>query len=301
MFFSDFERIDVEDFARLPDEFRIPTRSAWGDVNRRGEPKGTFLEGPCFDDEGNLYVTDIPFGRIFRISPNADWSLVVEYDGWPNGLKFHKDGRLFVADYKRGILSLDVATGTIAPVVQHYHTEGFKGVNDLWFSKTGDLYFTDQGQTGQHDWSGRVFRYSADGELSLLFSGIPSPNGVVLNAPETEVYVAVTRANAVWRAPLTLDGGASKVGCWIQLSGGLSGPDGLAMDEGGGIVVAQVGIGVWRFDQLGIPTHLVNGGLGRLGTNIAFRDQKIYITQSDTGIVQRAPWPHPGTPLFSQL
>ena len=30
---------------------------------------------------------DIPYGRIFRISPNAEFELVTEYDGEPNGLK----------------------------------------------------------------------------------------------------------------------------------------------------------------------------------------------------------------------
>ena len=50
---------------------------------------------------------DIPFGRIFRISPQKEWDLVVQYDGWPNGLKFHKDGRAFITDYKKGLLALD--------------------------------------------------------------------------------------------------------------------------------------------------------------------------------------------------
>lgn len=300
MYFSDFEVIPVETFTRLPDEFRRKRRSAWADINRHGAMTDSFLEGPCFDAAGNLYVTDIPFGRIFRISPDGAWRLVAEYDGWPNGLKFHRDGRLFIADYKRGIMVLDVATGRVEPLVETCRTESFKGVNDLWFSAAGDLYFTDQGQTGLHDTSGRVFRYTHDGRLGKLFSGIPSPNGIVLNASETEIYVAVTRANAVWRAPLMADGGISKVGCWIQLSGGVSGPDGLAMDDDGGIAVAHVGIGIWRFDRLGRPTHLVDGGLGKVCTNIALHDRQIFITESDGGVILRASWPHPGTVLFSQ-
>jgi hypothetical protein len=37
-------------------------------------------------------------------------NLVVQYDGWPNGLKFHKDGRVFIADYKKRLLALDPQT-----------------------------------------------------------------------------------------------------------------------------------------------------------------------------------------------
>lgn len=65
---------------------------------------GQLLDFPSskgsFDRAGNLYVTDIPFGRVFRISPAGEWTLVTEYDGWPNGLKIHKDGRIFITDYK---------------------------------------------------------------------------------------------------------------------------------------------------------------------------------------------------------
>ena len=36
-----------------------------------GREVDSFLEGPVFDQVGNLYVTDIPFGRIFRIDPQG--------------------------------------------------------------------------------------------------------------------------------------------------------------------------------------------------------------------------------------
>ena len=73
----------------------------------------SFLEGPSFDLEGNLYVVDIPFGRVFRISPDGNWTLVVEYDGEPNGLKFDREGRMFIADHKHGIMEIDPITGAI--------------------------------------------------------------------------------------------------------------------------------------------------------------------------------------------
>jgi sugar lactone lactonase YvrE len=57
-----------------------------------------FLEGPCFDRDGNLWVLDIAFGRIFRIDPNGMWDLVIQYDGWPNGMKIRQDERLFIGD-----------------------------------------------------------------------------------------------------------------------------------------------------------------------------------------------------------
>src|SRR5687768_10053224 len=93
--------ISASVFTRLPERFRKLRRTAWSDANRMGREVDSFLEGPAFDRSGRLYVTDIPFGRIFRISPQGDWEQVAEYDGWPNGLKIHQDGRIFITDYKR--------------------------------------------------------------------------------------------------------------------------------------------------------------------------------------------------------
>jgi gluconolactonase len=289
-------------FARVPDKFRTKRRTAWADANKAGDAVDCFLEGPSFDRSGNLYVTDIPFGRIFRISPSGEWTLVTEYDGWPNGLKIHRDGRIFITDYKRGIVLLDPASGKVTPLVETRRSESFKGVNDLVFASNGDLYFTDQGQTGLHDPTGRVFRLRAGGTLDCLVDTVPSPNGLVLNLAETQLYVGVTRGNAVWRLPLMADGGVSKVGLWIQLSGGLAGPDGLALDEEGGLVVAHPGMAVWRFDRLGRPTHRIDLVGGSFGTNIAFGgagNRALYITESESGTVLRAEMPAPGRRMYS--
>ncbi len=89
--------IDTRVFARLPDHLRMRGRqSRWLDIQFHGKDTGCFLEGPSFDRAGNLYVVDIPWGRIFRISPQGEFSLVAEYEGEPNGLKIHRDGRMHV-------------------------------------------------------------------------------------------------------------------------------------------------------------------------------------------------------------
>src|SRR5688500_15077082 len=161
-YFPPPRRIETTVFTRLPDRFRRARRTTWCDANRGGREVDSFLEGPAFDRQGQLYVTDIPFGRVFRISPDGVWDQVAEYDGWPNGLAVHRDGRIFVTDYRRGVVLLDPVTGAVDAFLETALSEGFKGVNDLVFSAQGDLYFTDQGQTGMQDPSGRVYRYSAD-------------------------------------------------------------------------------------------------------------------------------------------
>ena len=295
--------LHTEVFASLPAPFRTPRASAWSDANRGGQHLHSFLEGPAFDRDGNLYVVDIPFGRIFRISPAGAFTLVAEYDGEPNGLKIHRDGRIFVADYRHGLMLLDPARGVLEPLLERRWSERFKGVNDLFFAAGSELYFTDQGQTGLQDPTGRVYRLGADGKLDLLLDRVPSPNGLVTNREETALLVAATRGNAIWRLPLQADGSITKVGLFIQFSGGLAGPDGLALDEAGNLAVAHAGLGtVWLFDRLGEPLLRVRSCAGLMTTNLAYggEDRRtLYITESETGSILRAAMPFPGKPMFS--
>lgn len=295
--------IPTEVFARMPNNLRIRNRRSGWAFGKGPEQLDCFLEGPSFDQNGNLLVVDIPYGRVLRISPSGEWSVIAEYDGWPNGLKIHRDGRAFIADHRRGIMQLDLADGTVTPVLEGVRREGFKGTNDLTFAANGDLYFTDQGQTGLQDPSGRVYRLGADGQVDCLLDNIPSPNGLVLSPDERALFVAVTRANQIWRLPLHPDGTTSKVAAFITLSGGLAGPDGLAIDEQGGLAVAHCGLGsVWLFDRLGEPQARVRSCEGISTTNLAFGgpdNRSLYITESDTGTILRADVPVAGHVMFS--
>src|SRR5688572_21617629 len=298
--FEPIKKVEARRFSALPAKFRKKRRTAWSDPNRQGVAVDSFLEGPSFDRQGNLWCVDIPFGRIFKVSKAGEWELVAQYDGWPNGLKIHKDGSAWIADYKRGLLKLNTKTGSIEPILETAFSESFKGLNDLHFADNGDLYFTDQGQSGIADPSGRVYRLRVDGELQRLAANAPSPNGITLNGKNSQVYVAITRAQQIWRLPLMAGGTPSKTGVAIQLSGGHAGPDGIEMDAEDGLVVCHLGVGVWRFDSNCLPTHLVHAGADhRLMTNIAFRGKTLYITDSLNGEILTAEMPVAGKDLFS--
>jgi gluconolactonase len=293
--------IQARVLTRLPESFRRKCRSAWCDANKPGHEIDSFLEGPSFDRAGNLYVTDIPFGRIFRISPQLEWTLVADYDGWPNGIAIHKDGSLWITDYRRGILRLEPSSGEPATLLGHRNSESFKGLNDLTFDAEGNCYFTDQGQTGLHDPSGRVYRLRATGALDLLFGAIPSPNGVALDTTGKVIFVAVTRANQVWRGPLLPDGSVAKVGAFRTFFGA-SGPDGMAVDVDNRLVVAHASLGgAFVLNARGEVTHFVKSPTGAAITNVAYRPgtSKLVMTDSETGTVLEADLPAPGMALYS--
>ena len=277
--------IETRPFTCLPDEFRVSGEpNFWVTVNKPGGMMDSFLEGPSFDRDGNLYCVDIPYGRVFRVSPGGEWSLI--------------------ADQAHGIVVADPATGKTEHLVARPNLERFLGCNDLVFASNGDLYFTDPGRSSLNSPTGRVFRLSAGGELELLLDGVAYPNGLVLNGDESVLYIAATLSNCILRLSLTADPIDRRAGLFIQMSGGL-GPDGLAMDADGNLAVAHARAGtVWLFGPTGEPVARVRSCAGLATTNIAYGGgdgKTLYITESESASILTAEMPVPGRPMYSHM
>lgn len=297
------ETLEAFPFTTIPEDLHYrgePTE--WTKVVRPGKRIHSFLEGPSFDRDGNLYATDTPHGRIFRINTAGDWEVALEYDGEPNGVAIHRDGRLFVADSRRGIVEIDPSSGRVSFVCDGYDGKPFAGCSDLAFKSNGDLFFTDAGHSSLQEPSGRVFRRSADGDVGLVVTGVAYPNGVAWGPGEADLFVAATRANAVWKCSPDAPGPAM-VGLFVQLSGGL-GPDGLAVDTAGRLAVAHARNGiVWVIDPSGEPAYRIETP-GKSVTNVAYGgvdNKTLYITEADHGSILQVELDTPGQTLFSHL
>ena len=297
--FAPPQPIETDVFGSLPETFRDRRASAWSIANKGGQAIDSFLEGPCLAPDGTLYVVDIPFGRIFAIDPAGQWRQVVAYDGWPNGMKVAPDGRLIVADYRCGLLSIDPGSGAIETILGAVNSEGFKGLNDLQLLPDGSILFTDQGQTGMQDPSGRLYRLWPDGRLDRIIGNAASPNGVAVSREGTHAFLALTRAAQIWRVPLAPSAQAGKTQVFAQLPGGLSGPDGLVVDGQGRLIVCDPGHGcAWVLSPLGIPLYRVISCAGRTVTNAVLLPDgaTLLLTESETGQILKARLPRAVAP-----
>lgn len=93
--------IQAEVYVQIPASLRCsgqPTEWLGGSATPASD---IFLEGPTWRSSGDLYVTDIPYGRILKIDPLKQVTECVRYDGEPNGLALRDDGCMLVADYKQ--------------------------------------------------------------------------------------------------------------------------------------------------------------------------------------------------------
>jgi gluconolactonase len=101
------------------------------------------------------------------------------------------------------------------------------------------------------------------------------------------------------------DGTATKVGVFVRLSGGLAGPDGLALNEEEGLAIAHAGYGVvWICSRLGDPMIAVRSTEGIYTTNVAYGGvdrRDLYITESYSATILRARVDVPGRPMYSHM
>lgn len=242
--------------------------SAWAKMTRPGQPMHSFLEAAFFDADGDLWLSDVPYGRVFRVSPKGEWVTEHQIDGEPHAMRIAPDGRRIAVDYRHGLIALTgqsrfdlLSTGGETP---------FLGLSDMTFGPDGALWFTDSGRTSLSDPRGRVYRW-IDKDLRLVLDCVPYANGIAVSPDNAWVYVAATRSNQVWKFATRLpDTGAPMVGTYLHLSGGL-GPDGLACNAEGWLAVAQAQAGrAYVYDAIGDLIAEVRLPRGLWTTSVTF-------------------------------
>jgi len=125
-----------------PELLRLPAIKAEPWVCVEDNP-GTFLEGPAFDREGNLFVSSIFDNRLLKITPKKKVSTVLQQPGLlPDGIAIHKDGRLFIACLSGKLMTV-LPNGTRLTEIEPKFNGRPASLNDLVFDRHGNLYVTD--------------------------------------------------------------------------------------------------------------------------------------------------------------
>lgn len=266
---------------------------------------GGFLEGATFDRSGTLWAVDLLSSNVVRVDNGGQCHVEAQTGGAPNGAKFHRDGRLFIADKDRGVLAYNPATKEMTVVVDTYRAERIRGTNDLVFDADGGLYFSEPYGSSVLDPDGRVF-YLPPGEnaaLTVLSDRIAFPNGLALSANGANVYVGEFAARRILSVPSVSSRNAFDVAhVAVEIEGGI-GPDGMAFDMAGNLYAAVFQGGEIRvFDpqRFAIGSIELPEGAGTGVTNLAFKDNDLYITEGSQGVIWRVAVKNRGLPFFHQ-
>ncbi|MRG84855.1 SMP-30/gluconolactonase/LRE family protein [Salinibacillus xinjiangensis] len=264
----------------------LPSSSQWEKV----VTADGFIEGLNFDRDGQMWMTAIFSGEIMKVNGNE--VEVVETYGNPNGAKFHKDGRLFIADLNGELYTLDPPTGKRTTILEKYKTEHLRGLNDLVFDDKGGIYFTEPHGSSATKPNGRVFYLppGKDTKLQLFQDNIAYPNGVAISPDGQHVYIAEYDKNQIIAAPsVHTDDIYDTPYVFARFEGGI-GPDGLAVDNEGNLYVAHYKAGEvivldskgFKYGKIRLPKEA-----GTYSTNLAFHNGYLYVTESEKNEVWR--------------
>ena len=202
----------------------------------------TYTEAPVIDRDGNIFISEPFRGPITKITPNGEVSIWAETEG-ANGHAIRVDGAHLVCDrVRKKVVILDEMgqeTGVAASTCGEY---ALRAPNDLVFDSNGGFYFTDP-MDGDDEPIGRVCYVDSNGNTKAVGEWEGFTNGVVINSEETELYVAGTFANAVYKYKITAPGDLGPREILAELpkreDGVFAGPDGMTIDDEGNIYVAQ--------------------------------------------------------------
>jgi gluconolactonase len=277
-----------------------------------------FTEGPIVLSTGEIVVTSISRGKLYRINPDGGGSLMIDLGGGANGAAVDADDTIYVAQNggrwaANGPQWPPTSVGGIQVVRAPYDswewlTREPIAPNDLCFGPDGMLYVTDPTRSLNLE-DGRIWRVDPTTGGTELLASVPFfCNGIAFDA-DGHLYVASTHEALIYVCDVE-SGTLTPPKVAIDLKHRW--PDGMAFDSVGNLVIGAVhagGLGVNSTGgQAAIETWTVDGerideyipGPGDHFANICFDGKGgLIITASDHGEVLLVPdWGDPGLPLY---
>ncbi len=188
-------------------------------------------EGIAFSPSGRLFVSrgDV----VEEVFPDGQHEEIAQIPAevglaWWNGELLVASGDSGEPDGLGGVYAVDVDSGAVRLLAG-----GISGANFPAVTPWGTLLVSTP--SGDEE----IVEVTADGDVTLWSSEVPSPNGIGFSADGSAAYVATTFANPapLWEVPI-VDGVAqtpSELASW----GPGTAPDGVAMGASGAVYIAQ--------------------------------------------------------------
>jgi gluconolactonase len=218
-----------------------------------------FTEGPAADAEGNVFFSDIPASKTYKVDLAGKLSIFREPSNSTNGMMFNAAGELVGCEMEGRVSAVGPDGKTVRVLAATYQGKRFNAPNDLVIDANGGVYFTDphfrapeplpQGVTAVY--------YVSNGDdvkVIRLIDDLKAPNGVILSPDEETLYVIPSLQEEMMAYPVEAPGklGKGRVFCRLKQAEGKSGTggDGLTVDSKGNLYITS-GLGLQVFDPAG--------------------------------------------------
>ena len=206
------------------------------------------IEGPRHHPDGGLFFSDVLKGGVYRLAPDGSTEVVVPRRRGVGGIALHAEGGLVIS----GRNVCHVRDGQTRVLFERADIGGF---NDLFADAAGRIYtgsirddpFRMEGERV----TGEAYRINAEGDAIELYAGVGVTNGIGISPDGRSLYHVDSTAGVLVHPDRRKRRGRRRKGeLFARVSPGV--PDGLVVDEDGGVWVAVYGGGcVTRFTATG--------------------------------------------------
>ena len=270
--------------------------------SRQVTPTGEYtfgIEGPAVDGQGNLYVVNFgkpgTIGKLAAGASQSELFAVLPEGSIGNAIRFDREGRMFVADYKKHNIFLVSPDGK--EVETWFHSDDFNQPNDLTIAADGTIYASDPHWKKRE---GQVWRIAKSaggnvvGEKMTANRKMSTTNGIDLSPDGKTLYVGESNTREIWA--YRIDGTRLLSPRLVKRFADFD-IDGLRTDTSGNLYVARILKGtiavltsagrLLREIELKAkePTNLAFGGLD---------GKTVFVTQRQGGFVESFRADRPG-------
>jgi gluconolactonase len=243
-----------------------------------------FTEGPIWDPNGFLYISDEKGNKIYRVYPDGKKEEVIAI-GDPDGNTFDRQHRLIdCSSVLRAIVEITPA-GKYNILANSYQGKKLNTPNDVTVGPDGTLYFTDPnmdlvaGEKQELAFQG-VYRLDEKGELTLLTKDLAEPNGLAFSPDGKHFYVDDSEKKNILVYDVAPQGLLANGRIFGEEPGGHGDgvPDGMKVDKNGNLYVTGPK-GIWVWNASG--RHIGTITLPEQPANLAWGDsdyRTLYIT-----------------------
>jgi gluconolactonase len=244
----------------------------WKDIGGKYQ----FTEGPIANAKGELFFTDVPQGKTYKVGLDGKVELANADNGKASGLAFGPDGTLFAVGV--GMNPMVKYDGDKRTTI----AENVFG-NDFVALHNGRFYATAPNSANLPQ--SKLLLVTLKGDTQVVDTGIRYPNGITVSPDQSLLYVAESRTHWVYSFQIQPDGSLKHKQKYFHLhvpdTADEASADGLKCDRNGTLYVATR-MGVQFCDQAGRVNGILPTPNGKCA-NIAFGGKDFDILYATCG------------------